>query len=58
MLQAAFGSGRKAKEEAYIALAAAEEAAAGDKVGIHMFAWHLLPTLPTSSFFLVQLIQY
>jgi hypothetical protein len=50
-LQAAFGSERKAKEEAYIALAAAEEAAARHKVGIPMFAWHPLPALPTIASF-------
>ena len=51
LLQVAFGSERKAKEEAYIVLAAAEEAAVWHKVGIPMFAWHPLLTLPTTASF-------
>jgi len=47
LVQAALESELKAKEETHIAMAAAEEAAALVKVGIQVFTWHQLPTLPT-----------
>jgi hypothetical protein len=45
LVQAALAIERKAKEEAHIAMAAAEEAAAQVKVGIQTFVWHQLPTI-------------
>jgi len=53
LAQAAFGSECKAKEEAHSALAAAEEAAARDKVGIQNMC--LAPTANiANSCFLLQ----